>query len=74
MVVRRKATVTKTTLASGMLKAASFAVFNPSIAKFNEERVLPRPFDRWDPSAIVKVQGSCERVVQRGGREEGSEP
>ena len=72
--VRRRVTVAKTTFASGMLEAASFAVFNPSMAKFNEERAPPRCFGCSDLSAIVEAQDSCEKVVQRGGHERGSEP
>ena len=39
------------------------AIFKGGIA-------LPRPFHRWELSAMVETQGSCEEAVRREGCEE----
>ena len=39
---------------------------------FSDERTPSRSFCRWDLFAMVETQGSCEKGVQRVGREESS--
>ena len=63
----------KTALA-GVKLAASFARFRTSTARFNEERVLSRPFDRCGMPTIVETQWSSREMTLCGGCEEGSEP
>jgi len=54
--------VAKTALAGVILEIFS-ARSMVSMAAFNEETVLSRPFGRWDLAAMVETQGSCEEAV-----------
>ena len=55
---------------AGVMLEISFARFRVSMATFSEERALSRPFGRWDLASMVRMQGSCEKAVQRTGSEE----
>jgi len=73
IIARRILTEPKTAVAGAKL-AASFARSRTSIAMFNEERTLSRPFGGWDLADIVETRRGGGRVVLRVGCEEGHEP
>ena len=58
IIVRRTPTVAKTALAGVTLEIFS-ARSMASIAAFNKETALSRPFGRWDLEAMVETQSSC---------------
>ena len=45
-----------------------------SMAAFNKETALSRPFGRWDLVAMVETQGSREETMEGAGRKQESEP
>jgi len=65
IITRRTLTVAKTALAGVMLEIFS-ARSMVSMAAFNKETALSRPFGRWDSVAMVGTQGSCEELVGGG--------
>ena len=67
--VRRTAAALNATWA-GVAFVASFAMVTTSMAAFNKERTLSRPFGFWDLVAIAKLRGGCEKTVRCGGHEE----
>ena len=67
--VRRVETEAKTGFA-GVLLVASLARVRASMAIFKAGIALPRPFRRWELSAMVETQGSWEEAVRRKGCEE----
>ena len=73
IVVRRFLAESSAALAGGMVEISSARLI-ASMAAFNEERALSRPFGRWDLVAMVETQGGCKKAVQRAGREEESKP
>ena len=60
IIVRITATEPKAALA-GVMLSASFAMFIASIAAFKEDRVVSRPFCRWDFVSMVGIRGSYEK-------------
>ena len=73
--VSRVATELKTGF-TGVVLVASFATFRTSMAVFKAGMTLPLPlpFRRLELSAMVEMQGSCEKAVRREGCEEEPEP
>jgi len=62
IIARRTLTVAKTAFAGVMLEIFS-ARSMASMAAFNKETALSRPFGRWDSVAMVETQGSWEETV-----------
>jgi hypothetical protein len=64
--VRRRLAEVNATLA-GITLVASFARFKASMARSNEERAPSLLCGRWDLLAMVEIQDSWEKAVQRAG-------
>ena len=69
MVVRRILAEVNAALA-GIVLVASFAQSKASRAMLSDKMTPSRSLCGWDLSAMVETQGSCEKGVQRVGREE----
>ena len=67
--VRSVVTEPKTGFA-GVLLVASLTRVKASMAIFKGGIAFPRPFRRWELSAMVETQGGCEEAVRREGCEE----
>ena len=74
MIIERRMLAALNATWAGVMLEASLARFTASMAAFNKERTVSRPFGRWGLVAMVETQGSCEKAVRRAGYEEESEP
>ena len=71
--MRRILTDPNTALA-GVILEISFARFMASMAIFNEEMALSRPFGRWGLVSIVETQGGSENMVLREAARKNTSP
>ena len=71
--IRRMAAVLRAGF-TGVVLAASFAMFRISMAISNAGIILLRPICRRKLSAIVEIQGEREEAVRCGGCEEEPAP